>query len=155
MNMRRLPPLTRSRGFTLIEVLVSLLVFSLGVLAMVGLQASAVRMSTDARDRGTATFMADQLLGRLLIANKNDAISFRHNPDGASCSPTSAASTHPVITDWLREVRRHLPNATDAKQQIKVDPATGDVTVVLCWQRGGDANATAHTLQVNNRVQWQ
>jgi type IV pilus assembly protein PilV len=155
MNKRRPPLATRSRGFTLIEVLVSLLVFSLGVLAMVGLQASAVRMSTDARDRGTATFMADQLLGRLLIANKDDAINFRHNPVGASCSPTSDASTHPVITQWLSEVRRHLPNATDAKQQIKVDPATGDVTVVLCWQHGGDANATAHTLQVNNRVQWQ
>jgi type IV pilus assembly protein PilV len=155
MNTRRSPLATRSRGFTLIEVLVSLLVFSLGVLAMVGLQASAVRMSTDARDRGTATFMADQLLGRLLIANKADAANFQHNPVGAPCAPTSAASTHPVITAWLSEVQRHLPNATNAKQQIKVDAATGDVTVVLCWQRGGDAIATAHTLQVNNRVQWQ
>ena len=38
------------------------MVFSFGVLGLVRLQASAVKMSTDARQRAEATFLADQLL---------------------------------------------------------------------------------------------
>jgi type IV pilus assembly protein PilV len=144
------------RGFTMIEVLVSLLVVSFGMLAMVGLQASAVRYSTDARDRGAATFLADQLFGRLLIADRSAIAAFNHNPGGASCAAGNAPSTNPVITGWLSEVGRHLPNATGTTQKVTVtNAATGDIEVVLCWKRGSDPNEPSHSMTVRNRVQWQ
>jgi len=151
-RMRRLPAVA-ARGFTLLEVLVAVLVFSLGVLALVGLQATAVRMSTDARDRATATFLADQLLGRMLISDPATAASFAHLPNGnAACNPGGAASANPVVTGWLAEVAAQLPNAPAAQQQIVVDAATGLVTVRLCWQNGNDP---ARSLTFVNQVQWQ
>lgn len=146
------------KGFTLIEVLVSLLVFSFGILALVGLQATAVRLSTDARDRASATFLADQLLARMLVADPADKANFAHKASGSACAPTGSASTHAVVTGWLSEVGKVLPNAASDDQQVVVtSTGTGanevtDVTVRLCWQRGND---TPHTLVVTNRVQWQ
>jgi type IV pilus assembly protein PilV len=146
----------RARGFTMIEVLVSLLVVAFGLLALVGLQAAAVRLSTDSRDRGSATFLADQLLGQLLISDRTAVASFAHNPSGSSCSPTAAATSNATVTAWLREVARQLPNAAPASQQVIVrDAAQGDIDVVLCWKRGSDPNEPVHSLVVRNRVQWQ
>jgi type IV pilus assembly protein PilV len=52
----------RQRGFTLLEVLVSLLVFSFGVLGMVALQARAVQFSVDAEDRTKAAAIANEVV---------------------------------------------------------------------------------------------
>lgn len=145
----------RQGGFTLIEILVSLLVFAFGVLGLVGLQASAIRFSTDAQQRAEATFLADQLLARMLIADPATAASFAHHPNGTTaCSPTGAASTNAVVTEWLQEVTRTFPNAATDEQQIVVTgvPAN-EVTIRLCWTNGpGDS---PHSLVVSNRVQWQ
>lgn len=149
-HTRRAP---RAAGFTMIEVLVSLLVFSLGVLALVQIQGTAVRLSTDARDRAVATFLADQLLARMLISDPASAASFAHMPGGSTaCAPTGTASTNAVVTDWLAEVAQQLPGASSALQQVVVNAATGEVTVRLCWQNGSDP---ARSLAVTNQVQWQ
>lgn len=154
--MRAPPSKRRARGFTMIEVLVSLLVVAFGLMALVGLQATAVRLSTDSRDRGAATFLADQLLGQLLISDRTTIAGFAHNPDGSACSPTVAATTNATVQAWLGEVARQLPNAAAAYQQVIVrDAAQGDVDVVLCWKRGSDPNEPLHSLVVRNRVQWQ
>lgn len=55
----------QQQGSTLIEVLVAILVFSIGILAVVGMQAVSVRAVTDAKDRADASFLANQALGRL------------------------------------------------------------------------------------------
>ena len=144
----------QQQGFTLIEVLVSVLIFSVGILAAVGLQASAVRLSTDARQRADATFLADQLLARMLISDPATAASFAHYPDGnVTCAPTGTASTNPVVTQWLSEVTAAFPRAAADEQQIIVSgtPAN-EVTVRLCW-RNGEKDAP-HKLEVSNRVQW-
>lgn len=145
----------REQGFTLIEVLVSVLVFSVGVLGMVGLQATAVRLATDAQQRAEATFLADQLLARMLIADPATAASFAHHPDGTTrCAPTGPASANAAVTEWLADVTATFPQASSDEQQITVSGSPGnEVTVRLCWRNTpGD---TPHVLEVTNRVQWQ
>jgi type IV pilus assembly protein PilV len=51
----------RQAGVALIEVLVSILLFSLGVLGMIGLQARAIGFSVDAEDRNRAALFANEL----------------------------------------------------------------------------------------------
>jgi type IV pilus assembly protein PilV len=141
-------------GFTLIEVMIAVLVFSLGILAMTGLQAEAIRLSTDAQQRAEATYLADQLLARMLISDRAGASTFSHRPDGTTrCAPSGAASTNPVVTEWLTEVTSTFPRASADEQQIVVSGALMDeVTVRLCW-KNGEADEP-HTLEVSNRVQW-
>jgi type IV pilus assembly protein PilV len=57
-----------SRGFTLIEVLVSLLVFSLGILGLTGFQALVTRHSVEASERSRAALMANELVAEMWAA---------------------------------------------------------------------------------------
>lgn len=148
--MKRLR-LSHQRGFSLLEVLVSVLVFSLGILALVSLQAASLRMSTDARYRADAAFLADQLFARMLISLPADAPQFAHRTGGTACNSNGAAATNPSAVEWLAEVSDTLPGATADLQQIEVN-AGGQVTVRLCWQQGGDA---PRQFVVSNRIQWQ
>lgn len=66
--MRRLPSPRRSRsatGVALIEVLVSILLFSLGILGLIGLQTRAIRVSIDAEDRNRAALLADEIVTQM------------------------------------------------------------------------------------------
>lgn len=142
---------SHARGMTLVEVLVAIVIFSVGVLGLVRLQATAVKMSTDARQRAEATFLADQLIARMLISDPATAATFAHHPAGSTrCAPIGAASTNPLVTEWLRQVTAAFPRVSADDQQVVVDGS--DVTVRLCWKNGESDDA--HTFEVTNRVQW-
>lgn len=53
------------RGFTLIEVLVSLLIFSFGILGLAGFQALVTRNSVEASERSRAALMANELVAAM------------------------------------------------------------------------------------------
>ncbi|WP_374672952.1 type IV pilus modification protein PilV [Ideonella sp.] len=67
--MDRLTPGRRQRGVSLIEVLVAMLIVSLGVLAMAGLLATASRYGRTSEFRAVATLLANDMADRIR-ANK-------------------------------------------------------------------------------------
>lgn len=140
------------RGFSMVEVLVAVVIFAFGVLGLVRLQATAVKLSTDARQRAEAAFLADQLVARMLISDRATINSFQHRPGGTTaCAPTGAVSTNAAMVDWLAQVIATFPRALASEQQVIVTGAD-TVTVRLCWKNSD--NDTPHTLEVVNRVQW-
>lgn len=54
-----------SRGFTLIEVMISLLVFSFGVLGAAAMQSLAVQNGTQNGDRSRAAMLANEMVSKL------------------------------------------------------------------------------------------
>jgi type IV pilus assembly protein PilV len=153
----------RQSGFFLIEALVAILIFSLGVLGMVALGGTAMGAQTDARYRTDAAALADEMVSAILInvARDSDANflaslnQFQHRPGGANCNFTGANSTEPNTVAWLGRVSTQgaglpgLPNATPTNQQILVDTsATGfnRVQITVCWQAPSDQAPRHHTL---------
>jgi type IV pilus assembly protein PilV len=70
----------RQVGAYLLEALIGILIFALGVLGIVGLQAASLRTTTDSALRAEAVFAANQLLGQMwaddeasLVANYSSA----------------------------------------------------------------------------------
>ena len=55
----------KQQGVALLEALIAVLIFSIGILAVIGLQATSVRLTTDAKYRADASFLANQALGRV------------------------------------------------------------------------------------------
>ncbi|HEY0747985.1 MAG TPA: type IV pilus modification protein PilV [Steroidobacteraceae bacterium] len=57
------------RGMALIEVLVSILLFSFGVLGLIGLEARSISFSVDAEDRNRASLLANEIASDMWLAN--------------------------------------------------------------------------------------
>ena len=87
-------------GFFLIEALIALLIFTLGILGMIGMGATAVGAQSDARYRSDAATLADEIAGHIqLNADRSNLAnlqlslnSFQHQPGGANCAFNGAPS---------------------------------------------------------------
>ena len=119
----RLSPSRRNHGVVMIEVLVSLLIFMVGVLGLVGLQAAMTRAQTDSKFRADATFLASEVIGRMWSDLGNMA-----TYDGSGCA------AQPGCKEWQDKVGSSLPGGTGA---VTVDASTGDVSVTVNWTMPG------------------
>ena len=129
-NMNRRTGTSRppARGFTLIEVLVSLLIFSLGVLGMVGMQARAVQFGTQSEDRMRASLMADELVATMW-ANQSTTLS----------STAQAA--------WENRVEP-ASGLLNGQGSVATD-ANGVVTITITW---GSPSRNSTTAQYTTQV---
>ncbi|MDD4962743.1 MAG: hypothetical protein PHI11_02360 [Gallionella sp.] len=53
------------KGFVLLEGLIAILIFSMAILGVVGMQATAITMGTESQYRADAAFLANQLLAQM------------------------------------------------------------------------------------------
>jgi type IV pilus assembly protein PilV len=154
---------TRSEaGMMLIEALIALLVFSLGILGMVAMGGSAIGAQSDARYRTDAARFADDIASRMAVGVDRASVAtleaslsaYGHQPGGSNCAFSGTASTETAVQDWVKDVRgqttgvRGLPSTTAATQQIAVSPAGAfnRVAITVCWQGPSDAAWRHHTL---------
>lgn len=150
--------LRKQSGLTLIESLISILIFSLGILGLAGLQANAIKMSTDAKYRADAAFLANDLIGRISLAAPADDASLNFNAWGDDVTPScltdgTATSAHAEVSAWLTQVNAALPNAPSKKQRIKFEPDPKNVLhVMMCWQA---PNGSEHWHTVTTQLQRQ
>src|SRR5208283_5915235 len=79
----------RQSGAYLLEALIGILIFALGVLGIVGLQAASLRTTTDNSLRAEAVFAATQLVGQMW-ADKYVCVVGGGTPP---CAPQYASST--------------------------------------------------------------
>jgi type IV pilus assembly protein PilV len=63
MNAKHLP--SNQRGMMLLEVLIAILIFSIGVLGMVKMQAISTANSVNSEDRATAALLANDLISEI------------------------------------------------------------------------------------------
>lgn len=53
------------RGFVLLDAVIAILIFSIGILGMVALQGSAIKLASDAQYRTNAAMFADQVIAQM------------------------------------------------------------------------------------------
>jgi type IV pilus assembly protein PilV len=151
------------QGVFLIEALIGILVFSLGVLAMVALGTAAVSAQSDAQYRTEAANLANEIASQVALradriprntpADELAALTasltpFNHNLGGATCNFTELASGEDLVSAWVLKVAAALPNVI--VRGLQIDTATfaafGGVSVTVCWQGPTDKSARWHTL---------
>jgi len=125
------PRYARSAGFSLVEVLVSIVVLSIGLLGMVGMQAASIQANREARLQSSAVVLAREL-AEMIRGNKDIGVlqgvsnpylgDFNTSPlvaaDPQYCLSTSSSgcSTKTLVakaqmTEWLARVNEELPGA--------------------------------------------
>jgi len=122
------------QGSMLIEALVAILVFSMGILAIVGLQATSVKLSADAKYRADAGLLTNQLIAQMWVAD--------HNTLGAAFSSPSGAQ---YLTWVASSVQQSLPGVAGSTLPTVAVSASNVVTVTMRWQVPGvSANSGIH-----------
>ena len=123
----------KQAGFTLIEVLVSLLIFSFGLLGFVGLQARAIQYSVSAEDTNRAALLASDM-GSTMLLLKNVNVT---NP--ALAGPYATWRTRVADTAGVG-----LPNGVGT---VSV-PVNNVATITITWRA---TNAASGVPNAGNR----
>ncbi len=143
--------LTRSKkqsGVMLLEAMISILIFSIGILAIVGLQAASVKRAGDAKYRSDASLLANQLIGQMWVADRTPA-ALQTN----FSSPSGAA-----YTAWLSYVNTALPGASATPPTVTFVTSAGTTvpssvaTVTIFWNAPNEA-ANAHRYMALAQIQ--
>lgn len=167
-ELRRASP--RQSGFFLIEAMVAILIFALGILGLVAMGGTAVSSQSDAQYRTEASSLADAIAGEIALgvnrtseATKAATLAaFAHQPTPvpstvpAPCAFAGAAinaAAAPGVAALLNRAANAtgtsgLPGATAANQQIFIDAAGSfnRVVITLCWKTASDNAWRRHTL---------
>ncbi len=136
----------RVEGMTLVEVLVTLVIISVGLLGVAALQLTTVRNNTDAYVRAQAAVLASDMLDRMR-ANRNGAGggAERYAIGMDDDAPETAAGED--IANWRLVLEEQLPQG---KGEIQYDDATELVTITIQWGERSE-NAVDRTLVFRTR----
>ncbi len=146
-RVREAARLQRQQGFTLVEVLIAVVVLSLGMLGLVGLQMTATRSNQSAYHRTQAALLAQDALERIRI-NADEAkiagydIAFADAPpaapncidDSQDCNPTALRNFD--LAEWLGRLSAELPSGDGqiaVTEDTSVSPTAYSATVSVRW----------------------
>jgi type IV pilus assembly protein PilV len=131
-------------GSSLIEVLITMIVISLGLLGQAALTAQSSKANNSAFMRSQATLLAHDMIERLRL-NRALAVAgeFSINFAAAGNDPSDSVPAGTTIQltekrDWKSNIEQALP-AGDG--QVAVD-GTGKVTITIRWSEVVKASAT-------------
>jgi type IV pilus assembly protein PilV len=115
------PLRNQQSGVMLIEALIAILLFSIGILGLVGLQTISTQNSVNAGERTIAGSLANDMVSQMWLRNTTDI------------------STVPLKTDltaWQTKVASALPNASG-----NVASSNGIATITISWKSPSKKNS--------------
>lgn len=138
----------------LIEVLVAVLIFSVGILGIVGLQGSAVKASSDAKYRSEAGLLANELIGQMWASDRTQATlqaAFNSTTGGAAYQAwawggvagggTQAAPATGTVLQVLPSAQSNPPlvTITSVAAVAALGLPSSLVTITIYWQAPNEA----------------
>jgi type IV pilus assembly protein PilV len=126
----------------LLEALIAILIFSVGILSIVGMQSVAVKNVVEGKTRSDAGFLADQIIAKM----------WTDTPNIDKYAYPGTGTEDAKLTDWMNRVKSTLPGVdptgvptgvTAALPEISVTDITtnaagvktgGKVKITMKWQ---------------------
>lgn len=108
----------QTRGFTIVEVMIAILIFSVGILAAATMQISAIKGNQIGIEVTQATFLAQDMLEQLknsddisTVADGSDVVGI-YNRSWTLTAATGAARTATVDVSWTVNGKNHNVSLT-------------------------------------------
>jgi len=120
-------------GVMLLEALIAILIFSVGILALVALQGTAISYVSDAKYRTDASFLVNDLISQIWVDRANLA---NYDYRSGGTPPTA-------LTSWIARVNSALPQSDTNPPYVAVDTATGTVDVIVYWRQPSASSSSA------------
>lgn len=134
----------RQTGVSLLEVLIAVLVLSVGLLGIAGLQTANLRNTQSAHQRTVAVLLAASMAERIRanpVAAAAGAFELSKNCKALSAGGSIQSVEH---ANWMTEIRTNLGTAETSCGQVQYNAQTRTYTVNVFWDDsraiGGLAN---------------
>ena len=138
MNLK--PQIRRAQqGAFLLEALIGILIFSLGILGIVGLQAQAIRFTNDSEYRAEAVYLANSLISQMW-GDKRDSLKANYDSAGGGFGYTKFKDdVHSRMIGAIFPVEPVVKvDPTDGSLPLAVTRTSSVVQVQIFWQMPGD-----------------
>jgi len=134
-----MPTSRHQTGTSLIEVLVALLILSIGLLGLAMLQGKSLRVNTDALIRSEATLLANEIIEamRLNITGSSKGkyvVSSKPAVCGTCTDTDGSKAANRDLIKWYEGQEKVLPAPSST---ITRDTATGVYTITMKWSERG------------------
>jgi type IV pilus assembly protein PilV len=122
-----------SRGLTLVEILIALLILSIGLLGLAGLQTISLKFNSSAYYRTQATALAYDFADRMR-ANRQAAmngaysVAFQNPPPACDAAVVAGSVAEKDIATWRNALACRIPQSTG-----KVILNGNQVTLTVLW----------------------
>jgi type IV pilus assembly protein PilV len=137
----------RVAGFTLVEALVALVVLSIGLLGVAGLQLTSLKSNHGSAARTQAVYLAYDIIDRMR-ANSASAIAGNY-----SAAPVAGTVAGDDLIAWQQNITNALPPGSIAPTgSVALDAATNLFTVTIKWDDAHAANVTGTAAPTDNIV---
>ena len=134
----------RQRGIGILEVLIALIVISLGVLGMAGLQLTGMKHSTSGFNRAKAVMMAEDMTTRMRI-NRSGIVNALY--DGFDSSTVSCAARPAIYCQPYANTQAQSCNSTELASFDRFAVACGD------WGADGASGGVADLLPAGAKLE--
>lgn len=116
-------------GFTMVEVLVAVLVLSIGLIGLASLQGVSLQFNNSAYLRSQATNLAYDMADRVRANRQVALTTAAYNLAPADAAPIPGDLASADLAEWRNALQTMLPAGTGG---VTVG-AGGALTVVVCW----------------------
>lgn len=134
-NASRIAP-RLERGASLVEGMIAILIFSIGILGLMALYGASIKNSTDAQYRSEASYLVNSVIAKMRLHDAGTVTADFASPDGAQ------------YLQWLAD----MATANAALPGMGTNPPTiiflgRQATVTVSWQAKSDGGVRRHRVE--------
>jgi type IV pilus assembly protein PilV len=144
MALIRHKPPNNQKGAALIEALIAIIVFSIGIVGLMGIQAASVGAVSDTKIRQEASNVTQQLVGEMwsTLLRKNDG-----QPDLTYLASAYASPSGSAFVKWRDSaVYTRLPKSNTIPPTVLI-ANNGEITITVSWQTPTDTSPRRYVLR--------
>lgn len=131
----------RQQGFSLLEVLITMLIVSFGPLGIAGIIITSLKNNQSSYARSQASLMVNDIVDRMRANRSSAEASPSPYNLALTATPSGAGIATDDLTEWRATLASNLPSGTGS---VAVDDATRKVTVTVQWNDSHGTADTAH-----------
>jgi type IV pilus assembly protein PilV len=126
----------KKNGFLIFEVLIAVLIFSIGILGVLDYQKKSISSSINNQNRVIAINYANKL-SNLILLDGNNINSYING-------------TSTKYQDWLNEVKINLPYVQEKEPLISLTELDGNqmVSITIYWKNSSSSNFSNYTVKI-------
>jgi len=164
----------QQRGVMLLEALIGVLLFSIGIIALMGMQASALANVSESKYRTEAAFLANEMVAEMnrnvaevrVFNNANPTgmkafpvtaanYNYSETPGNGGSAPTVSTAAGDNVLDWVARVKSTLPGNSALGPTITITPCVKGSQDAKCPNPFNKTGTVAYAAVAEITVRWK